>query len=188
MGPHFRPKEPQAHLNEAMIQMHENHIIAGFRQIVVEDNWPNHLRVRVSQAFCAGRPASPKGGKPENGAARAPAGRIGPDTINLHLFERRLPGKRKPDLHDHLNILRRETQLSLGVLKLIAEPLDLLAQVALELEHLAGRFRFLFSTGGIELLAVPQHRLLDLIGDDSAYLAEIFSDGVHLDRRAHQEL
>jgi hypothetical protein len=48
-SPNFRPKEPQASLNQPMVQVHENHIVAACRCLGVECDRTLLLGVRVQK-------------------------------------------------------------------------------------------------------------------------------------------
>jgi hypothetical protein len=56
--PHFRSQQPQTHLRQTMVQMHQHHVIATSRYRLVKRNRTNVLRVRMLKPLCAGRPAA----------------------------------------------------------------------------------------------------------------------------------
>ncbi|MCG3777236.1 MAG: hypothetical protein JW395_4112 [Nitrospira sp.] len=82
-------------------------------------------------------------------------------------------------------MLRGEVQLVLGFVQLRCELFQLLAQLALELEHSPHRFGFLLSSGGIESSTAAEHGFLDLTGDDGTNFTEIFPDCFDLECGTH---
>ena len=49
-SPDFGPEKPQASLNQSVVQVRKNHIVAVFHRVRVERNWTLQLSVRVQEA------------------------------------------------------------------------------------------------------------------------------------------
>lgn len=101
--------------------------------------------------------------------------------------QRRLPRERKAGSDNVLDVGRGKAQLALGFAELIGEFEQLLAELALKLEHGPDRFAVAFGARRVEHAPTPEHGFLDLLGNHRADLAEVFTDGFDLERGAHQE-
>ena len=50
--PYLGAQQVQRHAHQAVIQMDEHNVIAPLRRVMIENNGPNLLRVRVRKPFC----------------------------------------------------------------------------------------------------------------------------------------
>jgi hypothetical protein len=54
--PDFGAQEAQAHLDEGMVEMHQNDVIAPLRHVMVERDGADLFRIGMLQSFQASRP------------------------------------------------------------------------------------------------------------------------------------
>ena len=176
--PDFGPQQPQAHLDQPVVQMNQDHVVPAIGHDFVERDRANVLGVRMLQTFGTRGPTSPERRQAETRLA----------VVGLGRDQRRLARQRQGHLDDLLDVVGRQPQFPPCLPVLLHQGLHLLLQVTLEPEHLADRLGISLCVFGVQGGAPSQHGLFDLLGDHRPDLAEVFPDRFDLERHPHQEL
>jgi hypothetical protein len=178
-SPNFGPEEPQTSLNQPVVQVRENHVVATRRGVGVECDRALLLGVGVQ--------------KP--GQARLPGGiRKSRDMESMetifqnHRNQLRLPGQIESDINHGFDIRRGHVQHTARLVKLIRVFAGKLPNVLLEAQKPLHRLVFPFRPRGVEALPLSKHCLFDLLRDHRSDLAEVFPDLLNLLCCAVQEL
>ena len=147
--------------------MREHDVVAALGVGGIERDGPDDAGVRMGEADEAITPSTGERGQMPRANGRGAIFRR-----EIHRGEWRLAGEGKRGVDDVFDIRGRETQVAHGVGELVVEFLELNAEVALELEHLARGIGVALGFHRIERATLTEHGFLDLIGDDGADFAQ----------------
>ena len=150
LRPDFGSQQPQTHLHEAVVEVTQHDVVAtcGSKRLVKDD--------RADLPVCGwARPSAQNAQLPGERGHMERAQRVPPDAG-------RLAGEGEPCFDDVLDIGGRQAQFAFGILQLLSQFFQLLAELPLELEHRSHGLRFALGARRVESAAAAQHGLLDL--------------------------
>lgn len=181
--PHLGAEETQTHLDQAVAEVGEDHVVPAGGQLVVEDHRADLLGVGVVETLGTRSPAPAEW-------RQAVGGGLGTREVAGHR-DRPQGGlfcELEADLDGGADVVRGEAQLLATGVEALVEALNPLPDVPLDAQHCARGP----GAGGIgvrvEAVAVAEHRLLHLAGDHVAEVAEVLADLLHLLGGPHEEL
>src|SRR5438046_1207580 len=125
-SPYFGAEQAQASLNQPVIEVRQNDIVAALGGIRIERNRPFRVGVRMFEAQPALSPT---------GVHEMRDGECSGDSGHAGWNQLRLARQVESDVHDGLDVFRREVKLAAGLVKLLGEALDLFAHILLETQQ-----------------------------------------------------
>ncbi len=175
LGPDLGTHETQAHLDQTMVEMDQDHVVAPLGHFVIEGDRPDHPGVGMGQSLRAPRPGSGEGRHLEYGSARR--------SIEFDGFQGWLVRQRQARDDGLVDPFRREVEVVTGLVQAFTQSGDALLQLAfgsdVPLRLLAAHLRL----AGVQFrdLAFDQTRHLGC--DDGIDAPHVLPHGVEFPER-----